>query len=170
MIGIRKGLQVVAEGMREFSVVLEKVAESIENLEDSESRTSAPEKDIQPASTPAEETATPAPKAAAPPSSKKTAKGKTAVQKPAKKSVPKAEKKPAKKSTRKTETKPADKDGTDTEIVLSMIRNSPDGVDLKDIRETTGFKHKKVSNIIQRAFQRKLIERVNTGRYKAVNQ
>ncbi|BBO84651.1 hypothetical protein [Desulfosarcina ovata] len=54
-----------------------------------------------------------------------------------------------------------------TEIVLELIKHSPNGIAITQIREQTGFDDKKLRNIIYRLNQMGKIIRVNRGSYKA---
>jgi hypothetical protein len=54
-----------------------------------------------------------------------------------------------------------------TNTVLNLIKNSPDGINVSQIREETGFDDKKLRNIIYRLNQMEKIHRVSRGHYKS---
>ena len=72
-----------------------------------------------------------------------------------------AKKAPSKKKTVAT---------TATDQVLRIINRSKKGVDTATLMNKTGFKQKKVWNIIQRAFKNGKIRRVGKGLYTGVKE
>jgi len=56
-----------------------------------------------------------------------------------------------------------------TEIVLTIIRRSTNGIGIAKVREQTGYDDKKLRNIIFRLNKIGKITRVNRGSYKAID-
>ncbi len=55
-----------------------------------------------------------------------------------------------------------------TETVLEIIKSSPDGIGIAEIKEQTGYDDKKLRNIIFRLNKMERITRVNRGTYKVI--
>ena len=55
-----------------------------------------------------------------------------------------------------------------TETVLEIIKGSPDGIGIAEIKEQTGYDDKKLRNIIFRLNKMERITRVNRGTYKVI--
>jgi len=54
---------------------------------------------------------------------------------------------------------------TATDQMLTIIKRSKKGVDIKTLVEKTGFNQKKVTNILQRTFKQGKVKRVGKGIY-----
>ena len=61
-----------------------------------------------------------------------------------------------------------DKSRTATDAVLNVIKESDDGVNFAEIKTRTGFKEKKIRNIIYRMDKNGKIKRLSRGIYTAV--